>query len=76
MTTNEKMNRGRYRHFQENRGKSPFTRGPFNNFIDFFNFSCFGLAKPVQIDWMNYFDLHKNIEHEPLLRTTENFQFI
>lgn len=76
MTTNEKMNRGRYRHFQENRGKSPFTRGPFHNFIDFFNISFFGIAKPVQIDWMNYFDLHKNIEHEPLLTTSENFQFI
>lgn len=70
------MNRGRYRHFQENRGKSPFSRGLFNNFIDFFNLSLFGILRPVRIDWMNVFDLHKNIENEPLLKTSENFQFI
>lgn len=78
MTTNERINRGRYQHFQALGGKSPFTRGPFNNFIDFLECGCFGLFHPKKIDWLNYFDLKddKNIEHEPLLRPTDNFQYV
>lgn len=76
MTTNERMNRGRYRHFQNKGGKSPFTRGPFQNLIDFLECSCFGLVKPRIIDWMQLFDYEKNIEHEPLLRATENYQYV
>lgn len=71
MTTNERMNRGRYRHFQARGGHSPFTRGALNNLIDFLECSCFGLLKPKRIDWMNYYDYdvqaQKTIEHEPLL---------
>ncbi|XP_073843762.1 palmitoyltransferase Hip14 isoform X2 [Musca autumnalis] len=91
MTTNERMNRGRYRHFQARSGKSPFTRGAFNNLIDFLECSCFGLFKPKRIDWMHYydFDVHtsKPIEHEPLLSNgggddttavsaSHNFQYV
>ncbi|XP_055383554.1 palmitoyltransferase Hip14 isoform X2 [Condylostylus longicornis] len=76
MTTNERMNRGRYRHFQANHGKSPFTRGPLLNLIDFLECSCFGVLKPQHINWMEYFDMEKNIEHEPLLRATDNFQYV
>lgn len=76
MTTNERMNRGRYRHFQSNRGKSPFSRGPFYNLIDFLECTCFGLFKPRHINWMEYFDMDKDIEHEPLLRATDNFQYV
>ncbi|XP_034480434.1 palmitoyltransferase Hip14 [Drosophila innubila] len=72
MTTNERMNRGRYRHFQLKGGHSPFTRGPLLNLIDFLECSCFGLVQPRRIDWMNYYDydaqVHKTIEKEPLLR--------
>ncbi|XP_050341961.1 palmitoyltransferase Hip14 [Nymphalis io] len=35
MTTNEQLNRGRYRHFQARGGRSPFSRGPLNNLADF-----------------------------------------
>jgi hypothetical protein len=75
MTTNERMNRGRYRHFQANGGKSPFDRGPFRNLVDFLECTCFG---PQKQDWMNYFDLKsdKGIEHEPLLRPTDNYQYV
>lgn len=76
MTTNERMNRGRYRHFQEKGGHSPFTRGPLQNLIDFVGCTCFGLVQPRRIDWMNYYDFdvqsNKTIEQEPLLRSNAN----
>ncbi|KAH8388908.1 hypothetical protein KR215_006168 [Drosophila sulfurigaster] len=72
MTTNERMNRGRYRHFQAKGGHSPFTRGPLLNLIDFLECNCFGLVQPRRVDWMNYYDydaqVHQTIEKEPLLR--------
>lgn len=77
MTTNERMNRGRYRHFQAHGGKSPFTRGPIKNFADFMECNCFGMVQPINTDWMTYFDLEKSIEHEPLLRApTDNYQYV
>lgn len=76
MTTNERMNRGRYRHFQAKGGKSPFTRGLLNNLIDFLECNCFGLVKPVITDWMNYFEFDKQAEHEPLLRPVDNYQYV
>lgn len=87
MTTNERMNRGRYRHFQAKGGKSPFTRGPFYNLIDFIGCSCFGLFQPQKIDWMQFFEFEKGgIEHEPLLcgggggggvgGTENNYQYV
>ncbi|KAL1375914.1 hypothetical protein pipiens_017200 [Culex pipiens pipiens] len=75
MTTNERMNRGRYRHFQAKGGKSPFTRGPVRNLFDFLECGCFGLVQPLQTDWMQYFDFDKSVEHEPLLRP-DNFQYV
>ncbi|XP_058459578.1 palmitoyltransferase Hip14 isoform X1 [Malaya genurostris] len=75
MTTNERMNRGRYRHFQAKGGKSPFSRGPIRNLVDFMECSCFGLVQPQQTDWMQYFDFDKHVEHEPLLRP-DNFQYV
>lgn len=73
MTTNERMNRGRYRHFQTLGGQSPFTRGPLNNLIDFLDCTCFGLFKPKRIDWMNFYEFDMNppnkitTEQQPLL---------
>lgn len=76
MTTNERMNRGRYRHFQEAGGKSPFNRGPIRNTADFLECSCFGMVHPVKTNWLTYFDMDKTIEHEPLLRPTDNYQYV
>lgn len=76
MTTNERMNRGRYRHFQAHGGKSPFSRGPIKNIADFLECGCFGIIKPLHIDWMNYYDMDvKNIEHEPLLNGPQGEEF-
>lgn len=51
MTTNEQLNRGRYRHFQARGGRSPFTRGPLNNLADFFQCRLCGLLAPRPRDW-------------------------
>ncbi|XP_045492169.1 palmitoyltransferase Hip14 isoform X2 [Colias croceus] len=51
MTTNEQLNRGRYRHFQERGGRSPFSRGPLNNLADFLQLPLCGLAAPRRRDW-------------------------
>lgn len=52
MTTNEQLNRGRYRHFQAAGGRSPFSRGPLRNAIDFFQCGLCGLvAPPARRDW-------------------------
>ncbi|XP_028157492.1 palmitoyltransferase Hip14 isoform X2 [Ostrinia furnacalis] len=51
MTTNEQLNRGRYRHFQARGGRSPFSRGPLNNCADFFQCRLCGLLAPRARDW-------------------------
>ncbi|CAH2092312.1 unnamed protein product [Euphydryas editha] len=51
MTTNEQLNRGRYRHFQARGGRSPFTRGPLNNLADFLGCGLCGLLAPRARDW-------------------------
>lgn len=76
MTTNERMNRGRYSHFIANGGKSPFSKGPFKNIVEFFECRCCGLVKSETKDWLTSFDLDKNIEHQPLLRHKDNFQYV
>ncbi|XP_061705931.1 palmitoyltransferase Hip14 [Cydia pomonella] len=51
MTTNEQLNRGRYRHFAARGGRSPFSRGPLLNCVDFFNLRLCGLVAPRRADW-------------------------
>ncbi|KAF2352935.1 Ankyrin repeat-containing domain [Trinorchestia longiramus] len=54
MTTNERMNCYRYRHFQTGKKgevRSPFSRGVWRNFIDLLGLRCFGLFRPSQKDW-------------------------
>ncbi|XP_063379743.1 palmitoyltransferase Hip14 [Cydia fagiglandana] len=51
MTTNEQLNRGRYRHFAARGGRSPFSRGPLLNCVDFFNLRLCGLLAPRRADW-------------------------
>jgi palmitoyltransferase ZDHHC13/17 len=76
MTTNERVNHGRYKHFQVKGGKSPFTRGPYHNCVDFMEFECCGLIKSNKTDWKTYFEFEKKVEHEPLLRPNENYQYV
>ena len=60
MTTNERMNLGRYTHFRRREKhrfwtESPFTRGPWNNLVDFLGWRCVGLCKPRRTDWSRTF---------------------
>ncbi|XP_070568248.1 palmitoyltransferase ZDHHC17-like isoform X1 [Ptychodera flava] len=59
MSTNERMNQHRYKHFQGKRGtiKSPFNRGIIRNLLDFFECTLCGLYRPQRIDWKNQFDM-------------------
>ena len=60
MTTNERMNAGRYKHFQQNGGgggeiRSPFDRGVWRNARDFLGWRCRGLCRPSNEDWLKRF---------------------
>ncbi|XP_018326776.1 palmitoyltransferase Hip14 isoform X2 [Agrilus planipennis] len=76
MTTNERMNKGRYVHFVNNSGKSPFSRSPLANLADFFGCRCFGLFTPQTKDWTTSYNLDKGIEQQPLLKHKDNFQYV
>jgi hypothetical protein len=52
MTTNERINRGRYKHFAELGGKSPFNLGILHNLGDFFRCTCFGMCSIKRRNWM------------------------
>lgn len=67
MTTNERINRGRYKHFMELGGKSPFNAGTWKNIAEFCQCSCFGLLKRNERNWMVFKDKELN-----LLRTSHN----
>jgi len=70
MTTNERMNAGRYRHFQSvGRGvyKSPFDQGWWQNTVDFFGLRLGGLVKPNLVDWRKQFVVPGEEEEEKLL---------
>ncbi|KAJ8381409.1 hypothetical protein SKAU_G00021870 [Synaphobranchus kaupii] len=53
ITTNERMNARRYKHFKVTSTsiESPFNHGCVRNLIDFFEFRCCGLFRPVVMDW-------------------------
>lgn len=59
MTTNERMNAGRYKHFQpgDRPGeiRSPFDRGVWRNARDFLGWRCRGLCRPAKEDWLKRF---------------------
>ncbi|CAG5006039.1 unnamed protein product [Parnassius apollo] len=63
MTTNEQLNRSRYRHFQAHGGRSPFSRGPLRNCADFFQCALCGLLPPRPRDWSR-----AGLDDEPMLR--------
>ena len=81
MTTNERMNLGRYSHFHTNqRGvfKSPFDRGMWQNLVDFMEFRCLGYLRPIKDDWMNKYEMEEalmnkiNHHHEPVSCCSED----
>jgi len=78
MTTNERMNAARYRHFQSvGRGvhKSPFDNGFLQNTLDFFGLK-FGKFRAMKVDWTKQFSIpgkHSQEEEESLMNS---YQFV
>jgi len=72
MTTNEKLNAGRYKHFhrlpkksswlKSSKFNSPFDRGFFQNMADFFHIRFCGLLKVSDVNWKEEFDMDKWFE--------------
>lgn len=74
MTTNERMNAGRYAHFRQHGGGhhahqggghshlSPFSKGCWQNTVDFLGWSCRGLLKPSRDDWFHRFEMDDETE--------------
>lgn len=59
MTTNERMNVGRYTQFHTGRRgvfKSPYDRGCWQNLVDFAEWRCYGLLRPVKENWLDRFE--------------------
>lgn len=73
MTTNERINAGRYRHFD---GGNPFHRGALQNAADFCDCSFCGLKAKPSTDWLHSYDIKQSIEKLPLLNTKDNFQYV
>ncbi|XP_027698325.1 palmitoyltransferase ZDHHC17 isoform X3 [Vombatus ursinus] len=59
ITTNERMNARRYKHFKVTTTsiESPFNHGCLRNVIDFFEFRCCGLFRPVIVDWTRQYTI-------------------
>ncbi|GAB1295559.1 Palmitoyltransferase ZDHHC17 [Apodemus speciosus] len=59
ITTNERMNARRYKHFKVTTTsiESPFNHGCVRNIIDFFEFRCCGLFRPVVVDWTRQYTI-------------------
>lgn len=74
MTTNERMNSGRYSHFrQQGHGHShasPFSRGCWQNSVDFLGWSCRGFLKPNRDDWFHKYDVDDDVVHGDSERST------
>ncbi|XP_055762040.1 palmitoyltransferase ZDHHC17-like [Salvelinus fontinalis] len=59
ITTNERMNARRYKHFKVTATsiESPFNHGCVRNLIDFFEIRCCGLIRPKAIDWTTQYTI-------------------
>ncbi|XP_063980286.1 palmitoyltransferase Hip14 isoform X1 [Diachasmimorpha longicaudata] len=73
MTTNERMNAGRYEHFKQG---NPFHRGALQNIADFCNFSFCGIKAKPSSDWLHSFDTKHCVEKLPLLTGKDNYQYV
>ncbi|KAF4521454.1 hypothetical protein B566_EDAN001751 [Ephemera danica] len=84
MTTNERINAGRYKHFASAaatrsgaaRHRSPFHRGIWKNLVDFVGTPCCNFCKPEQVDWLQRFEFKDEPESLPLLEPKENYQYV
>lgn len=72
MTTNERLNAGRYKHFhrlpkksswfKKSKFNSPFDKGFFQNMTDFFYVRFCGLTQVSDVNWKQEFDMDKWLE--------------
>lgn len=80
MTTNERINRGRYKHFIELGGKSPFHLGRCNNIAEFLQCSCFGLCTVKRKNWMVFYSSTNSesrvIGNGSLLRLNDSLEYV
>jgi palmitoyltransferase len=78
MTTNERINRGRYKHFVELGGKSPFHQGPMQNIAEFFRCSFCGLFTLKRRNWMVFSDKvdARIIKNGSLIRLNEGLEYV
>lgn len=78
MTTNERINRGRYQHFIELGGKSPWNKSPWYNIAEFLECTCFGLCKTKRKNWMVFYNQSEShvIKNGSLLRLNESLEYV
>ena len=65
VTTNERINMGRYKHFQEDKHRkrrSPFDKGCIRNSIDFCGWSWGGWCRPSKEDWFKRYSMDEEKE--------------
>ncbi|XP_058804444.1 palmitoyltransferase Hip14-like [Phymastichus coffea] len=71
MTTNERINAGRYKHFSKG---NPFHRGALQNAADFCDCSFCGLKAKPSSDWLQTCNKKDGVEKMPLL--DDNYQYV
>ena len=66
MTTNERMNAGRYKHFHiDGKIKSPFHRGIVKNAVDFCGWRCGGIFRVANSnEWYRRYETHDSGDAE------------
>ncbi len=78
MTTNERMNLYRYKHFQDPKTgdvRSPFNRGRIQNLIDFSEIRVPGFYPPDRKNWMNLYSINDS-SHDLFINAGNNPQYV
>lgn len=79
MTTNERMNLYRYKHFQDPKTghiRSPFSRGKIQNLIDFSRIRVPGFNPPDKKNWKSVFTLECCDSNQLLINPHSNLQYV
>ena len=79
MTTNERMNSYRYKHFQDTKTRkirSPFHRGKVQNLVDFAQLRLPGRFSPDERDWKHIYTVDYFDGNEILVSGVPNPQFV
>lgn len=72
MTTNERINVRRYKHFSKG---NPFHRGALQNAADFCECSMCGYQGKPSTDWLHIYDVKSSVEKLPLL-IQKDYQYV